>query len=505
MKVNSERKNGAILSYVSLIINTIVQLLYTPLLIRMLGQSEYGLYSLIASVIGYLTILDLGFGNAIVVYTAKYREQGKYEEEKKLLGMFKVIFYILGVVVAALGIVLFFNVENLFGDTMNSSEISKAKVMSLILTANLAITFLFNIYSSVISAYEKFTYQKITAIISAIMKPLIMIPLLFLGYKSITMVIVITIVNVAVLLSNWLYCKLKLNVKIKYCGIDKVLFKTILFYSFFIFLNEVVNKINWSLDQLILGAVSGTIAVSLYSVASQLNQVFLNLSTAMSGVLLPKVSKMVAKDSSMDELTDEMIKVGRLQYYIIFLAASGFVLLGKAFLNLWVGEGFEESYYVALLLILPVCIPLIQNLGLSILQALNKYKFRAIMTVCVALINAVISVILAKKYGAIGCAVGTAISLILCNVIISNIYYKRIGLDVLKFWKNIIKMSAYFCISIVVIIVLMAIIKLNGIIGFVVYGCLYVGIFSIIAYFFVMNKYEKDIVRKFLKALRIIK
>ena len=111
MKESNQRKSGAILSYVSIIVSTLIQLLYIPFLIKMLGQSEYGLYSLINSVIGYLTILDLGFGNAIVVYTAKYRAQGKFEEEKKLQGMFFVVFCIIGLIVGVLGVILFLNVK----------------------------------------------------------------------------------------------------------------------------------------------------------------------------------------------------------------------------------------------------------------------------------------------------------------------------------------------------------------------------------------------------------
>ena len=146
MKESTQRKLGAILSYVSIFASTLVQLLYTPFLIKMLGQSEYGLYSLIASVIGYLTVLDLGFGNAIVVYTAKYRAQGKVEEEKRLHGMFKIIFYIIGVLAFLLGIVLYFNVYAIFGSNMTSTEIEKAKVMMLILSFNLLMTIAFNIY-----------------------------------------------------------------------------------------------------------------------------------------------------------------------------------------------------------------------------------------------------------------------------------------------------------------------------------------------------------------------
>lgn len=72
MEKSKEIKLGAILSYVVIGLNMIIGIFYTPYLTRMLGQSEYGLYSLVASVISYLTILDLGFGNAIIVYTSKY-------------------------------------------------------------------------------------------------------------------------------------------------------------------------------------------------------------------------------------------------------------------------------------------------------------------------------------------------------------------------------------------------------------------------------------------------
>lgn len=506
MNDSNQRKSGAILSYISIIASTLVQLLYTPLLIKMMGQSEYGLYSLVSSIIGYLTVLDLGFGNAIIVYTAKYRAQGKVEEEKKLHGMFFVIFCIIGVVAGILGLLLYFNVENIFGATMTTSEINKAKIMMLILAFNLAVTFPFTIYSSIISAYEKFTFQKVMSILNTILKPVLMIPLLFMGYKSIAMSIIITIVNIIVLLSNYFYCRNKLNVKIKYLGFDKLLFKTIFTYSFFIFLGVVVDKINWSTDQFILGAVSGTIAVSIYSVASQLNHLFINLSTAVSSVMLPKMSKMVAKDATSDDLTNEFIKVGRIQYYIIFLMASGLVLFGKEFIIAWVGKEFINAYYVALLLIIPVCFPLIQNLGLSIMQAMNKYRFRTITMIIMAGANIIASIFLASKYGAIGAAIGTAASLIICNIIIMNIYYyKVIKINVIKFWKNIMRMTLPFTLPIIVIIIIMNAISLSGYMNLIIFGGIYTLMYSIVSYFFVMNDYEKNIINKVLRKLHFLK
>ena len=506
MDDSKNRRLGAILSYVSIIVTTLISLTYTPFMIRCLGQSEYGLFSLIYSVIGYLTLLDLGFGNAIVVYTAKYRSQKKYEDEKKLHGMFFAIFCIIAFVAGFSGLILYFNVDNLFGNTMNSLELTKAKIMMLILTFNLVVTFVFNIYSSILNAYEKFVYQRIISILNTILRPLIMIPLLFMGYKSISMVIVITILNIMVLLSNYLYCKLKLNITIKFSGFDISIFKTILGYSFWLFLCSIVDKANWSVDQFILGTVSGTVAVSIYSVASVLNQLFLNLSTAISNVLLPKISGMIAKNVSSEVLTDEMIKVGRIQYYIMFLAMTGLILVGKNFIVWWAGNEYAKAYYVALILIIPLCFPLIQNLGLSIMQAMNKYKFKAVSTFIMALFNIAISYYLAKSYGPIGSAIGTAIALIICNIILINIYYNKIiKLDIVRFWKDIIKMTITFIPSIIIIICIMYFIRISGILSVIVYGGIYTLLFCINSYFITMNAYEKEIINKVLKNIYFVK
>lgn len=496
---SSQRKSGAILSYLAILLNTLIQIVYAPFLIRMLGQSEYGLYSLVSSIIGYLTILDLGFGNAIIVYTSKYKSQGKIEEEKKLHGMFFVIFLIIGLIAGILGIILFLNVGKIFGETLTENEILKAKAMMLILSVNLVITFSFSIYSSILSAYERFTFKKIIAILNSILKPLIMLPLLFIGCKSLTLIIIISILNIFTCLSNYLYCKKKLNIIIKFNGFDKKIFKVIFGYSIFIFIGEIVDKINWSADQFILGAVSGTIAVSIYSVASQLNNMFISFSSIMSSIFLPKISKMVATKVDDKKISDEFVKIGRIQFFIIFLMASGFVVLGKNFITLWAGDSYIESFYVALVLILPLCVPLIQTLGLSIMQAKNKYKFRAIITFIMSIINIIVSIFLARRYGPLGAAIGTSISLIVCNIVILNIYYyKALKLDIFKFWKEIFKQIIPFSIPIAIIIAFKLITKLDGWSGIIISGGLYTIMYGLTSYFIVMNEYEKELIKKIL-------
>lgn len=494
---NNQRKIGAVLSYITIIANTLIQLLYTPFLISKLGQGEYGLFSLVSSIIGYLTVLDLGFGNAIIVHSTKYRAQGEKKKEQKLLGMFHVIYLAIGIIAGIAGLVIALNTNAIFGEKLNLDELSKMRVMLMILSFNLFATFGFSIYSSIITSHEQFVFQKLLATINTLAKPLLMIPLLFLGFKSIALCIVITIVNIAVLLSNYIFCKKKLKTKVRFQGFDKKIFGEIFTYSFFIFLGIIADKINWSADQFILGMFCGTVAVSIYSTASTLNQLFINLSTAVSSVLLPKMSKMIAKKASIKEISDEFIKVGRIQYYIVFLMGSGLVLVGKEFIRMWVGESFDEAYYVALLLILPLCIPLIQNLGLSIMQAMNKFRFRTIIMCIMSVANIIASIYLSQWKGPIGAAIGTAASLIICNVIIMNIYYARvINIDILRFWKSILDMTIRFALPLGTIIGFRALTGFTGKLALFTYAGTYTILYGATAYFLCANEYEKKIVKK---------
>mgnify|MGYP001142928490 CR=1 FL=1 len=223
----NQLKIGAVLSYISIFLTNIIALLYTPYLLRMLGQSEYGLYSLVASVIAYLTVLDLGFGNAIVRYTAKYRVENRQEEQYEMFGI--------GVFALLIGLGLYFNVDTLFSSSMDYDEIRKIQIMMLLMTLNLAITFPFSLFGSIITAYEDFIFQKLINILN----PLVMVVMLNMGYKAIGMVVVTTLFNIVTLLINYWYCCHKIKIKIYFRRFRWDFFKEISIYSFWIFLSAI--------------------------------------------------------------------------------------------------------------------------------------------------------------------------------------------------------------------------------------------------------------------------
>lgn len=98
---------------------------------------------------------------------------------------------------------------------------------------------------------------------------------------------------------------------------------------------------------------------------------------------------MVVKDASKDELTNLFIRVGRLQFIVIALIVSGFTAFGQAFITLWAGKDYHDAYWVAILTMFPLCVPLIQNIGLTIVTAQNKHQFRSIIYMIIAILNVV--------------------------------------------------------------------------------------------------------------------
>lgn len=438
----NQLKAGALLNYVLLGLNSLVGLLYTPYMLRMMGQSEYGLYSLVASVIAYIAIMDFGFGNAIVRYTAKFRAEGKVREQYSMFGMFLILYSVVGVLAFGAGLSLYFNVDALFGITMSAEEISRAKVLMLILSFNLAATFPLSIFGAIITAYEDFVFQKVVQIIRILLNTIVMVCLLKMGYKAIAMVVVQTVFNVVTLLLNYYYCRYKIRIRLFFGKFQWGFLREIGIYSFWIFLNVIMDRIYWSTGQFVLGAAVGTVAVAIFAVAIQLEAMYMQFSSAIANVFLPKVTAMVATRRTDRELSDLFIRTGRIQFIIIGFILSGFCLFGRQFIILWAGPGYEDAYILALLFFISLTIPLIQNIGVSILQARNQMKFRSLMYIVIAGCSLLGQIVLSKYWGSLGCAIAIAAALLLGQGLIMNIYYHRVQkIDIVSFWREIAKMS----------------------------------------------------------------
>jgi len=164
MKIN-QLKAGVILSYSSMILGYVIAIVYTPIMLRLLGQSEYGLYNLVASVVSYLGLLSFGFGSAYVRFYSRYKVEDNEREIAKLNGMFMVIFSVIGVIAVLAGLVLVANTENIFGEKLLPHEMQTAKILMTIMVFNIALSFPASVFNSYITANEKYVFQKLIQMI----------------------------------------------------------------------------------------------------------------------------------------------------------------------------------------------------------------------------------------------------------------------------------------------------------------------------------------------------
>lgn len=502
MAVN-QKKAGVILSYLSEGIKVLTGLLYTPIMLRLLGQSEYGLYQLVYSVVSYLSLLSLGFGSSYMRYYSIRKAKNDEEGIAKLNGLFMIVFLIMAGVALVCGYFMVQNSVAILGNKLTDAENAKAKVLMALLVINLAITFPDSIYNCVITAHERFFFQKLLIVITNIASPLITLPLLIAGYGSVGMVSVTTSLTIAAFLIHIIYCHKVLDIRFSFGHPDFKLLGSLGKFTFFIFLNQIIDQINWSVDKFVLGRVAGTTAIAVYGVGAQLNTLYVQLSSSISNVFVPQVNRIVAESDDNKALTQLFTKVGRVQFLLLALVLTGLIFFGEAFIPIWAGPGYEDSYYVMLLLITPVTVPLIQNIGIEIQRAKNKHQVRSVVYFFVAVINVLISIPLAKKYGPIGAALGTAITMVGGNVIFMNWYYEHgIGLNIKYFWKKIFFLSRGLFIPILVGILIKTFIPMENLGMIAIFAIIYTIIYAASMWKFGMNKYEKGLACGMLKKFK---
>ncbi len=503
MKVN-QLKAGAALSYISMGLGYAISIVYTPIMLRLLGQSEYGLYNLAASVVAYLGILNFGFGSAYIRYYSQYKVINDRENIAKLNGMFLIVFSVIGLIAVLAGMLLVFNAEPILGSELSNIELQTAKILMMIMVVNIAFSFPNIVFSSYITANEQFVFQKFLQMIKVVANPFLILPVLFMGYGSIGMVIVMTILNISIEVLNAVFCFRKLDMKFSFRQFDLSLMREMSVFSSFIFMNMIIDQVNWNVDKFILGRFYGTISVAVYGLAAQLNIYYMSLSVTISSVFIPRVHKMFAVANDNQELTTLFTRVGRVQFILLSIISTGMIFFGQPFINMWAGTNYNSSYPIALLLIIPVTVPLIQNMGIEIQRAKNMHQFRSWVYLFIAIVNVILTIPLAKAYGGVGAAAGTALSLIIGNGLIMNWYYHvKIGLNMKYFWKQIISFIPSLLLPIIIGSLMCLYIDLYKMGTFLFYGSLYVIGFSASMWFLGMNQYEKDLVGK--PVLRILK
>jgi O-antigen/teichoic acid export membrane protein len=493
----NQRKAGTLLSYLHILVSNTISIIYTPYMLQMMGQSEYGLTGTASSFISYLSILSFGIGGAYIRFNTRYRAVNDREGEKQLNGMFLTVFSCLALLVMIGGLGCVALAGKLVEDTFTATELFKLRVILVLLTINMMITFVFNVVMMALQSYEKYFVLRIVALVTSVATPIINIIALKLGGRAIAITAISLAISIVCYIFYFCYARKAIHLEFSFKGFRKDIMKEIFIFSGFLFLNSITDQITFSTDNIVLSAVSGTGAVAVYTVGSHFKNYFQQFSTSISSVFSPSVNLMVAQNQSMQELDSLFVRVGRVQFYVISLVLIGYMSIGESFVRLWAGEDYGDAFYMGLILMLSVCVPSFQNVGLEIQKAFNKHKARSVVYFLVALLNVALTIPFARRWGGIGAAAATLVTTFFGYVVFMNYYYwKRIGLNIPGFWKSIVAILPGLLAPGTVGYLINRFWTLDSFIDILLSALAISVVFGASVWMFSMTPYEKDLLKK---------
>lgn len=492
----SEVKWGAVLSYVLIVVNSVYGMVISPYILSTIGVSEYGVYKTIGAMTATISVMELGLGGTMQRFLAKYRalkdDRGCYN----FSAMCMLLAAGLSCAMALIGVALYPSVELVYGGSFTPAELVRAKQIYWVLIAYVSLHIFENVFFGVIAGHNRFIFSNSVKLGSILMRILLYLVILPMLRSALTIVCVSVALEILVIAVEYLYIRMKLHHKIHLYRWDGPAFREAFSYTILLFIQSLIIQFNGNIDNMVIGAVIGTSAVTVYSFAIQIFNMYEQCATSVSGVLLPNVTNMICSGAGPRELETLVVKYGRVQWMVLGAALGGFLCLGREFFGLWLGDGFTDSYLLALILMVPVTFPLVVNVCLAILKAKNLLGFRTLSLACSTVLNGILTILGTRIWGYWAAAVGTAVSTLLGSVVALNIYYKvKLEMDVFKLYLKIFHKITP-CILIACVVVWL----LNGWIGgswpaFLLKAGIFMVIYGAAMLSFGMTAQEKQMLR----------
>ncbi len=482
-------KTGAIISYASLALNVATGLLYTPWMINSIGKENYGLYTLAMSVIS-LFVFDFGLGSAITRFVSKYLSENRQDLVDKLLGLvFKL--YLIGdlIILISLSVIYFF-LPSLY-QGLTATEMADFKVVYLIAALFCVISFPFLPLNGIITSYEKFIQLKSCDLIHKILVVVLMSICLLSGGGLFALVIVNSIAGIVVILLKLAILGRKRIAAVDWRFWDKPLLRSVFSFSIWVTVTQLAQRCIFNLAPSILAAYANSVSVSILGVAICLEGYTYTFANAINGMFLPKVSRMVAKNDK-DEILRLMIRVGRIQIYIIGLVCVGFICTGRDFVNAWLGEGFSEAYICALMIILPSFLQLPQEIGSTTVIAEGKVKHQAYAFLAMAAINLLLAFPLTKLYGIYGLCFSIMIAYFVRTILMDVIFYRELSINIFSFFReSYLRILPALIVSTVATLFVVRYVSFAGWMGFIVKAVICAVVYFVCVFLMSLNAEEK--------------
>jgi O-antigen/teichoic acid export membrane protein len=396
--------------YLAILVETVVGLVMLPFNLTHLGPAQYGLWVLLGSLTVHFSTLELGYGSGLVKFVAQYRAQRDPRALNEIASTLFFVFTALAAVAYLIVIGIAFNLEQLF--SLSAEQARTGQWLLLIIGILVALNFPFSVYGGIISGFQRYDVNNVQALGTTIIAASVNAVVLLSGGGLILLVASTTSVRVIA------YFVYRLNafrvfppLRIRPSLFRRDRLKEVTGFSIYASIIDWANKLNYQMDQVVIGMFLGSAAVAVWAPAERIISAVQRLTNQLNGVLFPTI---VHTDASQQprQLQEILLQGTRLSLAMVVPTAAALIMLGDPLMRAWLGSNYEKvSGCVPVIQILAVAVAIrVGNAtGTTLLKATGEHRLVAWVSLTTGVVNAALSIALIRRFGLVGVAWGTLV------------------------------------------------------------------------------------------------
>ncbi|HEX3704779.1 MAG TPA: oligosaccharide flippase family protein [Vicinamibacterales bacterium] len=408
---------GTVTKYVVLGLNISLGAVLMPFTVRHLGQTEYGLWMLVASMTTYFQLLDLGYGNGVVRHLIEADRRGDRGEVNRIASTFVCVYAGIAVVAGAVIVAMVLVAVPRFPH-LSPSQLRLAQALLAILGARVAIGFPLTVFGAVTNARQGFARNNLVASASVLLNALSTYAVLEAGGGLLTLVSTTTAVNIAAYAGYaWNAYRVMPELRIRPAYFSASQWREVTSFSLYLFVINVAAQISFNIDSVVVGAVLGPAAVAVYTVALRLGQYQRRLCDQFSVMLFP-IAMAFGADGDRAGLRRTLVEGNRIGMTMVTGASVVLIGFSEPLILKWMGPAFAGSVLPFNVLAIAGVILVSQGASHNVLIATGHHRMVTGIWVGEAIVNLGLSLVLVRAIGLPGVAIGTLVPLVFGHLVV---------------------------------------------------------------------------------------
>ena len=410
---------GSFLRVTSLVIQIIISFFMMPFLISSLGEEHYGLWTLVATFIGYYSLLDLGLSSAAGRFIARTYGDDDVDERRRIVSTTFYIYLVLGLVafILTLGFSIFAH-----SFVKETADASLFRVLVLLIGLTMAISFPLKVFASVLNSNLRYDLIQTVVIFKGIASSIAMVIAIKSGYGVLGIAVVTAIFStmkdfILVILAVGSSTGISIHPRYFSAKDVKVLFS----YSVYAFVSQIADVLKYKIDSFLIARFISLGAVTHYNIALRLIEYMQQFIFSTINVISPVFSQDEGRND-FDGIRKKFFITTKISSYIALYLGGMSICYGSPFILRWMGPQFDSSYSVLAILCFPVVMGLAQTPIFNVLYGISRHRIIAYTNICEGIANLLISLILVRAYGIFGVAIGTFIPMTITTLLLYPLF-----------------------------------------------------------------------------------